>query len=48
MYHLQLDFNLMSPDVWGAWYNSSNVIRKRRIMAKQGKLLTKQGRKRRV
>ena len=48
MQHLSINFNLMSPDVWGAYYNRSNVRRKRRIMAKQGKLLTKQGRVRKV
>ena len=38
---------LMSVDVFGN-YLKSNIRRKRRIQAKQGKLLTKQGRKRSV
>jgi hypothetical protein len=40
--------NLSSPAVWGMNYLNSNIRKKRRIQAKQGKLLTKQGRKRKV
>ena len=39
---------LMSVDVFGQNYLNSNLRKKRRIQAKQGKLLTKQGRKRKV
>ena len=37
-----------SVDVWGMNYTNSNIRKKRKIQAKQGKLLTKQGRKRSV
>ena len=39
---------LMSVDVFGRNYTNSNIRKKRNIQAKQGKLLTKQGRKRSV
>ena len=45
MNHLILERSLMSVDVFGRNYLNSNIRKKRNIQAKQGKLLTKQGRK---
>ena len=48
IFDLTIPQNLMSVDEFGMRYLASNLRRKRRIMAKLGKLLTKQGRKRKV
>ena len=46
MYNPKFDSFRMSVDVFGRNYLNSNIRKKRNIQAKQGKLLTKQGRKR--